>query len=166
MSSQNPVNSFVGSLRGRWQALAAREQNLLRLAALLAGCTLLWQLALAPAIKVLQGAPAQQVKLDQQLLQMQRLQAQARALQVMTTLDAPAQRKALEAAIKPLGVAAQLSGQADRLTVTLRGLNAQALAQLLAAARQNARLLPQEAHVQRTAAMLWNGTLVFQLANP
>ena len=166
MASKNTANALVASLFGRWQALAAREQNLLRLAAVLVSCTLLWQLGLAPALKVLRAAPAQQASLDGQLLQMQRLQAQARALQAMSTLDAPAQRKALEAAIKPLGAAAQLSGQADRLTVTLRSVNAQALAQVLAAVRHNARLLPQEVHVQRTAARVWDGTLVFQLTSP
>lgn len=149
--------------RARWQALAERERRLVLWAAGLLAASVVWQLGLAPALAVLRSAPVQQERLDAQLQSMLSLQAQARALQAMPVLDAAAQRKALENAIKPMGAAAQLTASGPRLSVSVRGISAQALAQVLASARQSARLLPVEAHVQRNAARLWDGTLVFQL---
>jgi general secretion pathway protein M len=156
-------NRFTARARARWQSLAARERQLITLAVSVLAAALLWQVGLSPALAVLRAAPQQQAALDVQLQRMLELQAQARTLQAMPQLDESAQRRALEAAIKPLGASAQLSGPPQRLTLTLRGLSPQALAQLLAAVRQNARLLPQEAHVQRSPVGLWDGSLILSL---
>ncbi len=151
-------------LRTRWQAVSRREQRLLLLGFGLVALALLWWLALAPALAVLKNADGQHRALEQQLQQMQRLQAQAKALQALPTLDATESRRALEASLKALGSAVQLSAQVDRMLITVKGLEAAALAQWLANVRQNARLLPTEAHLKQTStAGLWDGTLVFTL---
>jgi general secretion pathway protein M len=156
--------SWRSVLQARWQAVSRREQRLLLLGLGLVALALLWWLALAPALAVLKNADAQHRALEQQWQHMQRLQAQAKALQALPTLDAQESRRALEATLKPLGSAAQLSAQVDRMLITVKGLEAAALAQWLASVRQNAHLLPTEAHLKRASTTgLWDGTLVFTL---
>lgn len=155
--------SWRGTWQARWQAASAREQGLLLLALALVGLALLWWLALAPALAVLKRADLQHQQLGTQLQQMQQMQAQAQALQALPTLDAREARSALEAALKPLGSAAQISTQMDRLTVTLKGVEASALVQVLSVARQNAHLAASEARLKRAASGAWDGSLVFTL---
>jgi len=147
----------------RWRSVSPREQRMVMLAAVVTGLALLWWLALAPALAVLKAAPAQHRALDAQLQQMQRLQAQAKALQAQPVLSGDEARQALEAALKPLGASAQMTVQLDRVTVTLRAANAAALAQWLATARQNAHTAPVEAHLVRNPAGSWDGSLVLNL---
>lgn len=150
-------------LQARWQAVSVREQRLLLGAAWLVGLALLWWLAVAPALAVLRQADARHQAQDAQLQQMLRLQAQAQALRALPTLDAQEARRALEQSVKALGTAALMTPQMDRLSVSLKGVSAQALAQWLASARQNAHLVPTEAHLRRSATGIWDGTVVFTL---
>ena len=96
------------------------------------------------------------------------LQAKARALQALPKLNAMDARRALEDSLKPLGAAAQMTAQMDRLTVTLKGVSAQALAQWLSSCRQNAHSVPSEAHLKRanTGADGWDGFVVFSMHTP
>lgn len=151
------------TLQTRWLAMPGRERRLVLTAAVLVLLALLWWLALAPALAVLKSADAQHRMLDGQMQQMQRLQVQAEALRAVPTLTPAAARKVLEGTLKPLGERAQLAQQADRVTVTLKGVEPQALAQWLATARQNAHAVPTEAHLKRTAAGVWDGTVTFTL---
>ena len=78
-------------------------------------------------------------------------------------LDVDALR-ALELTIRQrLGTTARYSIAGERVTVTLTGATPEALAQWLAQARVNARALPAEARLKRTAAGQWDGTLVMTL---
>ena len=149
-------------LRARWQAASRREQRSLLLAAGVLVLALLWWLALAPALAVWRTTPAQHLLLQAQMQHMQTLQAQARALQALPTLNAPESRRALEESLKPLGSSARMTVQMDRLNVTLEGVSAQALAQWLSSSRQNAHLVPTEVHLTR-AADAWGGSVVFTL---
>ena len=149
-------------LRTRWQAASRREQRSLMLAGGVVVLALLWWLALAPALAVWRTAPAQHLRLQAQLQHMQALQAQARALQALPTLNALASRRALEESLKSLGADARMTVQMDHLSVTLKGVPAQALAQWLSSSRQNAHLVPSEVHLTR-AADAWDGSVVFTL---
>ena len=151
--------------QARWHAASRREQRSLMLAAGVVALALLWWLGIAPALAVWRTAPTQQALLDAQMQQMLVLQAQARALQALPTLDAPEARRALEDTLTPLGQAAQLSAQMDRVTVTLTEVSAAALAQWLASSRQNAHLVPTEVRLQRVPAAdgSWSGSVVFTL---
>jgi general secretion pathway protein M len=51
----------------------------------------------------------------------------------------------------------------ERVTVTLLGTAADALAEWLTQARVNARALPSEARLVRNASGLWEGTVVLTL---
>lgn len=156
--------SLVAQLQSRWSGLSSREQGLLRLGGWLCLLALIWWLGLAPALSALRQAERQRPLLDAQWQQMQRLQAQARAIQAQPALAAQETRRALEASLKPLGAAAQMSVQGERLTVSFRGVSAEAWAQWLTQVRLNARALPSETRLQRGASGAWDGTVVFNVA--
>lgn len=169
-----PGSTALGPLRDRWNALGAREQMLVSVALGLVGLALLWWVALAPALRTLNTADAQQAALDAQLQVMQGLQIEARALQSQPGLSRDDAVRALEASVKQrLGPAAQFSMVGDRATITLKGAPADGVAQWLTQARVNARALPSEARLVRTAggagaagnaaAPAWDGTLVLSL---
>jgi len=151
-------------LQVRWNSLPRREQRLVLVALALLLGALLWWVCLAPALATLRSADKQHQLLAVQLQQMQRLQAQAKTLQAQPRLALLEARRLLEASVKPLGATAQLMVAGERVTVTLRGASADALAQWLAQARLNARAVPSEARLVRSAAGTWDGMLVLTLS--
>lgn len=171
----SPPSSFpndnAAPLRARWQALAPREQHLLRAAAVLVAAALLWWLALGPALATLRSAPARHASLDAQLQQMQALQTQAQQLQDAPRADPDSALRALQASVtEHLGASARLAVAGDRATLTLQGVPANALATWLVQARSNAKSVPQEVHLVRSAAdptapqrTRWDGQLVLAL---
>ncbi len=160
----------LSDLQARWRGVARREQRLLLGALALVVLALLWGVALAPALATLKAAQQQRVVLDAQWQQMLRLQAQAQSLQAQPPLSFDDARRLLEATIKPLGTAAQLSVAGERVTLSVKGLSADALAQWLAQARLTARAVPSEVRLVRGAAVVggapggWSGTLVLGLS--
>lgn len=125
---------------------------------------LLWWVGLAPALATLRSAQSQHLVLDAQMQQMRRLQAQAKALQAQPRLTFDDARRLLEASVKPMGVTVQLSVIGERVTVTLKGASADSVAQWLTQARLNARAVPAQARLVRSAAGTWDGTLVLTLS--
>ena len=156
-------------LQERWRLVSVREQRWLLAALALVLAALLWWLALAPALATLKAASQQQRQLDAQLQQMQRLQAQAKALQTQTRIPLDEARRLLEASVKPLGATAQMVVTANGVTLSFKGISADALAQWLTEVRQNAHAVPVEARLVRGATgapgatVTWNGTLVLHL---
>ncbi|MBE7366772.1 type II secretion system protein GspM [Ramlibacter pallidus] len=154
----------VQDLRTRWAGLAPREQALVTAAAGLVVLALLWWILLGPALATLRSAEAQHRVLDQQVLQMRRLQAQARTMQAQPKQNPDEAMRQLEAAIRQqLGVSARYSIAGERVTVTLANVPAPALAQWLTQVRSNARAIPGEAKLARNPAGGWDGTLVLTL---
>lgn len=153
----------MNGLQARWQTLAPRERSAVLLAAAVVGAAVLWWVALAPALRVLASAPAQQQRVGAQLQQMRALADEARALQSQPRLSPDDALRALETSVRArLGAQAQISAVGDRVTVTLRGVPPDVLAAWLAHARSVARALPVEARLQRGSAG-WDGSLVLQL---
>jgi general secretion pathway protein M len=164
---------LVALLQARWRATAPREQRWLLAAALLVLCALLWWLAVAPALSTLKVAQRQRAELAAQLQQMQSLQAQAKALQAQPRIALDDARRLLEASLKPLGAGARLAVTGERVTLTLKGVSPDALAQWLAQVRLTAHAVPSEARLTRgasatgaaaSAAPTWDGTLVLTLS--
>jgi general secretion pathway protein M len=150
------------ALRIWWEQRPAREQRLLALAAAVVGLALVWGIGLAPAWKTVRAYPEQRARLDAQLQTMQTLQAQATALQGKPPLAAAASQAALQAAVARWGARASLVVLNQQATVTLKGIEADALAQFLAQVRTDARLLPQQAQWRREGRV-WSGTVTFNL---
>ena len=131
---------FLTLLQERWQAVSRREQRLLLGALALVFCAALWWLVLAPALATLKSADRQRGVLDAQLQQMLRLQAQAQTLQAQPLITLDEARRLLEASVRPLGASAQLVMSGEHVSVTFKGISADALAQWLIQVRQNVRL--------------------------
>jgi general secretion pathway protein M len=160
---------FLILLQERWQAVSRREQRLVLGALALVFCAALWWLALAPTLATLKSADQQRGVLDAQLQQMMRLQAQAQTLQAQPRIALDEARRLLEASVKPLGASAQLVMSGEHVSVTFKGISADALAQWLTQVRQNVRSVPTQARLVRSAAAgaaasaTWDGTLVLNL---
>lgn len=158
-------------LRVRWEALAAREKTLVIAAGALVVLALAWWVLLAPALQTLRDAERLHPQLDAQLQRMRGLQAEAQTLQSQPKLAYDDALRALESSVRQrLGSGAQINVVGDRATVVVKGVTPDALAQWLAQARINARALPAEARLVRTAAGVagassttWDGTLVLVL---
>ena len=110
-----------------------------------------------------------------QLQHMQALASEAQQLQAQPRTSPQDAARALQASVTAtLGAGAKLALSGDRATLTLQGVQADALANWLAQARNNARAVPQEAHLTRSAnprqgngaptpTVRWDGTLVLSL---
>lgn len=159
-----------GGLAAAWARLAERERRLVLLAASVLGLALIWLLAVSPALRTLRQAEAQRATLAAQTEQLQRLRAEAQALQALPRLGHDEALRALESSVRQrLGDSAQLSVVGERATLVLRQTSAEALAQWLADARANARANTVEARLTRAgdnapgAPVRWNGTLTLAL---
>lgn len=163
-SAPSPLARFTLALSVALSRLSSRERNAVTIAAWVIGLGLLWWLAVAPAIDTLRQAPARHARLDAQLGQMQRMAATAESLRGQSSAQPPGRDevlRALETATTALGSTAQLSVLGDRATLTLRNTSPDALAQWLAQARINARLLPVDSQINREPGSPgWNGTVV------
>ncbi|MFD0668646.1 type II secretion system protein GspM [Ramlibacter sp. MAHUQ-53] len=153
----------LAQARQLWQAQPARQRALLVLAALVVGVALVWGVALAPALATLRTAPAQQAAADALLQRMQALQAQASAMQSQPRMNHDDAMRALEAATRPLGEAAQLVPAGDSATLAVNGIPGDALARWLAKARVDARAQAGEARLTRNPQGTWDGTVVLAL---
>ena len=151
-------------LMTRWNALARREQQAVLVALVLVLGAVLWWVALAPALSTLRSAPQQQRLLETQLQHMQLLQQQAKTLQAQPPLTLAESRRLLEASVKTLGPNAQLTVIGERVTLTLKGASADAMAQWLTQTRLTARVSPAEARLVRNAAGTWDGAMVLILS--
>lgn len=181
------VHPMLRALSQRWQTLSEREQRLLFGAAVLLAAALVWWVALAPALRTLREAPAQQAALDAQWQQLQALQAQAISLQQQPRMTQAEALRALQlTTTELLGPGAQIQTTGNRSTVTLPSVSAEALANWLAQVRTRARAVPQQAHLKRdaksetkretnadktngsaaTLAPTWSGSLVLSLPAP
>ena len=154
------------TLRTWWNQRPPREKALLRGGAVLIGLALLWSVALAPALRTLRAYQTQHTAQEAQLQTMLRLQAQAQAAQALPRLSPAAAAQALQTSVtQAFGTHAELTLAGGTATVTLRGVDAAALAQWLASARTQARSAPVQARLTH-AANGWNGTLQMALPQP
>lgn len=159
----------VAQLRTRavewWRALGRRERQGAVLALVLVGIAAIWFVAVQPALRTLRTAPVAIDRLDAELQQMQLLATDSRALRAAPPV-APAQAAtALQAAAARLGAKAKLVQQGGRATLTLTGVDGEALRSLLAEVRSTARARPIEAQLVRSAAG-YDGTLVLAVGGP
>jgi general secretion pathway protein M len=156
--------SQAALLRARWQRLAPREKALVGGATALILATLVWLIAVAPALTTLRTSEAQHRAVDAQLQRMRGLQTQAQALQAQPKQNQEEALRQLELSVRQrLGTSARLAVAGERVTITLSGAAGDALAQWLTQARVNARALPGDANLYRNSGGLWEGTLVLTL---
>lgn len=156
----------------RWNSLASRERSLIAAALALVTVALIWWVGIAPALAKL-GAAREAAPQVQAQLQLMRAQAsEAASLKAQRSLSYDESLRALESSVKALGSGATLSVSNERASVSLRAVSGDALAQWLAQIRANARLVPTELKLQKSAAnataptattTAWDGQLVLSL---
>jgi len=132
-----------------WNARTRRERQSMVIVALVLGLFLVWILLMQPALRTLREAPQQLDQLDAQLQQMQRLAQESRELRAATPVSAAQAVVALKAATDRLGEAGKITLLGDRATLTLNGVQAEALRAWLNEARSAARARPVEAQLVR-----------------
>ena len=145
-----------------WAQRPPREQQLLQVATVLVIATLLWTVVIAPAWRTVRAYPEQRSTLDAQLQTMQALQAQAQSLRAQPAPDPRTAPAALQATVQTLGVGANLVLAGGQATVTLRKVDADALARWLARTRSEVRMVPSQAKLQQEGGA-WSGTVQFTL---
>jgi general secretion pathway protein M len=149
--------------KARWAALGAREQRALRLAIAVLLAAVVWLVLLAPALRTLKSAEAQNLQLSAELEHMQALQLRAKGLRATPALTPQEALSALQSASNALGPSAELQVQGEQATLRVKQLSTEALAQWLRPPPESGQS-PAEAHLQRDAATgLWSGSMVFQL---
>jgi len=168
-SAKEPHPSLVAArtalreLQSRWAALSLRDRRGLTLAtALLVGLGG-WSLAIAPAWRSLNNAPAQIAKLETQQQQMQLLANEAAALRAASPVSTEQAHAALTAATARLGAPGKLSLQGDRALLALKAVNPTQLGAWLAEARAGARARVVEANLSQTTPGLYDGSLTLAL---
>jgi general secretion pathway protein M len=158
----NALMQALAPVRQRWAALSVRDRRLSALAGSVLGLFITWTLAVQPAWRTLQAAPAQRDALDAQWQAMQRLAAEAKELRGAPPVSIEQSSAALQAATERLGNKGRLSVQGERAVLTLQGASTSQLRDWLAEARSGARARPVEARLTR-AAQGYSGTVVVAL---
>lgn len=141
-----------------WRARAPRERQAVGLVVIVLVLFAAWSLFVQPALRTLREAPVQLDRLDAQYQQMQRVAAEATALRGASRVSPSQAATALKAATDRLGANAKLALQGERATLTLTGVNAEALRAWLNEARSGARARPTDAQLSRGTAG-YSGTI-------
>ena len=166
MNAETMSTSTGASLRQQarvwWLARTPRERQAVVVVVLVLVLFALWSLLVAPALRTVREAPAQLDRLDAQYQQMQRIAGEATTLRGASRVSPTQAAAALKAATDRLGGNARLALQGDRATLTLTGVNAEALRAWLNEARSGARARPVEAQLTRGTSG-YSGTLSLTL---
>jgi general secretion pathway protein M len=157
----------LSSWAERWAQLSARERAWVRVAGVVLVLALLWQVALAPALRVWRESPSRHAQLDRQQAELLTLQAQARSLQAQPVLSAQEARDTLTQLTRDLLPGAQLVAQADHHRVVLKGVSGAHLSQWLSAIRQTAQARVLDMRLQRSPTSpdiptMWDGQITLQ----
>jgi general secretion pathway protein M len=168
-------NTLMNGLAARWAAFAPRERMLVGGATVLIAVALIWWVGISPALKQLRQAREAAPQLDAQLQQMRAQASEAASLRAQRALSYDESLRSLENATKNLGPGATLSVSDTRASITLRAVSGDALAAWLAQVRANARLVPNELRLKKSAgsasvstsaasaATNWDGSIVLNL---
>lgn len=167
--------SFKAPLKAFWQQRSLRERRALGWAAVVLVLFSTWSVALAPALRTWQEAPAKQTALDQQTQHMLQLQAQARQWQAMPVIKRRQAIEWLQTHAKDLGADAKAQVQGDWVHLTVQAAPAEALANWISQAREHAHAKPVQAQMQQVPSpnkpgtanpatqVMWSGTLQLSL---
>jgi general secretion pathway protein M len=148
----------------KYAALAPRERVMIAVMGGALAFLVVWLLLVRPAWNTLDQAPAQRAQADLQLLQMQKLAAEAKELRALPPVPQAQAEQVLKAATEQLGAKAKLAVAADKATLSVTGASGEDLRQWLLQARGCARARPIEASLTR-AGDGYNGTLVVSIAS-
>jgi general secretion pathway protein M len=150
-------------LQAAWTARNRRERQALVLVGVLLLVFAVWSIMIQPALRSLRETPAQLDQLEGQMQEIQRLSAESRELRSASPVAVAQATIALKAATDRLGDAGKITLLGDRATLTLNGVNTEALRGWLTEARSAARARPVEATLVR-GAKGYSGTMIVNFA--
>ena len=158
-TSPSTDRSSLSGMRDRWQTFSERDRRAIILASVALGAYLLWVIGIQPAMKTLNKAPTEILRLEEQLQRMNRMAQESRELRSIAPVS-PAQATAsLQAATDRLGSQGRITIQGDRATLTVSDIKPQALKDWLNEARSAGRARPLEAQLSKTARG-YSGTIL------
>jgi general secretion pathway protein M len=158
-SSPGSWQAWLGWAAARWQATSPRDQFAVRVVAWSLGALLVWQLAVAPALRVLREAPQELARLEAQTQELHAQAAQTKSWAGLAPVSAIQAQEAIKASSTRLGDKAQISIQGDRATLRLSGVSSDAFKAWLIEARSGARARVSEAQLTQSQGSL-SGTVV------
>jgi general secretion pathway protein M len=145
-----------------WRGRAPRERQALAAGLAAVAVVLVWLLLVQPAARSVREAPAQLDQLDRELQQIQSGAIEVKALRAIAPVSSTQATAALKSATDRLGDRARLSLIGDRASLTMNGVDSEALLAWLVEVRSAARARPTEASLSR-ASTGYNGTVVVTL---
>lgn len=154
-------------LRGKWDALSAKDQRAVLVAAVVVIAALIWLLGMEPAMKARERLERELPALQTQAAEVSSLAAEAKRLkaQAATATATSASAEAVKATLTRANLTANVSTGSDgRMTVTGK---AQPAAQVLAWVSEVARelrLAPVSLQMKRTTSGLADFELLFEAA--
>jgi general secretion pathway protein M len=157
-------------LQAWWKALSQRERRAIGAMGMVLALVLLWQLGIAMPSKSLRETALQRQQAQAEWDQVQTLRAQALALRARSA-DAAASTMSGTAILQTLKTATAAAGDAraqvneiapGSFSVRFEQVSPEALGRWLQTVRQQARLLPQNADLQRVSAapVAWRGSIM------
>ena len=165
-TTSDKTNKLNQTVKTHWQKATPRDKRLFVAAGILLGAAISWWILLSPAIKTILSAPKLHKNLDAQIQTMKSLSLEARNLQEQNKLGVDDGRQALQNTVtQRFGSTAQLNVQGSRATLTLKNANPQSVSDFLSQARINARTLPTEVKLMRSAPPSngWDGNMTLVL---
>ena len=167
MSEQTEqLKAQLAPLLAKWQALSARERQMLTLMAWALSAVLVFMLAVRPAWRTLQQTPAQLQEVNAVLDDMRRQAEEVKAMRGMPPVPPAQAQAALQSATDRLGEGARLRVQSDRAVVTLTKVSGTALSGWFSEVRSSARVRPIEANLTQITAGVYSGTITLTLSAP
>lgn len=157
------MTAWRKALAKHYQSLAERERTAVAIGGALLVLVLLWWVGLAPALRTLKAAPAQIEALDGQLLEMQRLATEAKALRATPAVPLAQAQAALTASAQRLADKVRPNVQGERAVVELMGIDGESLSGWLSELRANARARVVEAQLTRSPQGTYTGRLTLAL---
>ncbi len=164
------MSNSLQTMTNLWQRLQSREQWAVGAALGFVFSASIWVWLVKPALHTLSTAAAQHAVADAQLAAMQQMAAAAQAARSVPQVSTDESVRVLESLVKAqLGAGSGLSVAGDQASVTLKGVPAQSLLSFVQSARVQARALPAQVSLQRSApagtttAVLWDGRLTLSI---
>lgn len=137
-------------LTAKWRGMVPRERMMLGIGIAVAVAFVVWLLFVAPALRTVRAAPAKLDRLEVELQQMQRLASEAKSLRGAPDISLAQAVEPLKVATERLGATASIAFQGDRATLTLNGVQGEALRNWLSEARSASRARPVDVTLTRT----------------
>ncbi|MSQ56666.1 MAG: hypothetical protein EXR35_03860 [Limnohabitans sp.] len=156
------MSSIFQSIQNSLQQRSAREQILIQIVLLLVVVYAIWQIAISPALRIMERSATELPLQQEQISRMQSMQQEALQLQSKNSLSEADAIRALQTLAQTLEPQARLVPQGTQATLEIKSIRPDVLAQFLMDARAVAQTTVTDAKLARNNND-WEGGLVLRL---